>query len=133
MATAICRDDFLPGAGGFPRTDAREVGVVHALARLPYLFGDKTPPVAPGAPTANPGGSGIEVLAWPGNEEADVAGYQVYRSDTSGGPYVAVGPFLDRSTFVDTAITRDSHAYYVVRAVDTSGNASSASSELAVG
>ena len=133
VATAICRGDFLPGAGGFPRTDAREVGVVPVLARLPYLFGDRTPPAAPGAPNGNPGGSGIEVLTWPGNEEADVAGYQVYRSDTSGGPYAAVGPFLDRSTFVDTTVPQDSHAYYVVRAVDTSGNVSSSSPELAVG
>jgi hypothetical protein len=52
----------------------------------------------------------------------------VLRSATSGGPYTPVGPFLDRPTLVD-ALPRGTTAYYVVRAVDTSGNQSEASQE----
>src|SRR5262249_18518157 len=36
--TAICLHDDIPGRGGFPQTDAREVGIVPVLERLPYLF-----------------------------------------------------------------------------------------------
>src|SRR5262249_7670746 len=42
--TAICLHDELPGDGGFPTTDSREVGVVPVLERLPFLFSDRQPP-----------------------------------------------------------------------------------------
>ena len=129
--TAVCLDDDLPGGGGFPQTNAREIGVVPLLAKLPYLFSDRAAPMAPPAPTITPGGVGILVLRWSYGGEGDLAGYRVYRSAISGGPYEPVGPFLDRSILVDTTAPRDATSYYVVRAVDTSGNVSTPSPELA--
>ena len=126
--TAICLHDDLPGAGGFPRTDAREVGVVPVLQKLPYLFGDRQAPATP-ALTVTPGAANV-TLAWAFGAEPDLAGYRVYRSSTSGGPYQPVGPFLDRPAFIDTTAPRGAIAYYVVRAVDTSGNVSEPSAEV---
>ena len=34
------------------------------------------------------------VLDWANNTETDLAGYNVYRSTTSGGPYAKVNPSL---------------------------------------
>jgi hypothetical protein len=127
--TAICLHDNLPGDGGFPLTDAREVGVVPLLQRLPFLFRDRTPPAAPAAPTATPGPANVG-LAWQPGPEPDLAGYRVYRSPTSGGPYVPIGPFLDRPTFVDTSAPAGQLSFYVVRAFDTSGNAGAPSAEV---
>ena len=85
--TAICTHDDIPGRGGSPTTDAREVGVVPVLARLPFLFDDVEAPAAPAELTVAPGGTGIVRLSWLDATEADLAGYRVYRSTTSGGPY----------------------------------------------
>ena len=81
--TAICLGDDLPGGASSPATNAREVGVVPVLVRIPYLFGDRIPPAAPAAPTVTPGGAGIVVLRWPSGGEPDLAGYRVYRSATT--------------------------------------------------
>jgi hypothetical protein len=127
--TAICVRDDIPGRGGFPRTDSREVGVVPVLERLPFLFGDDDPPSAPAAAAA-PAGAGLVRLTWEYGSEPDLAGYRVFRSDTSGGPSAPVGPFLDRPTLVDTE-PRGTTSYYTVRAIDTSGNQSEPSREVA--
>ena len=37
----ICRKDDLPGSGDFPRSDARDVGVVPLPGLLPFLFDDQ--------------------------------------------------------------------------------------------
>src|SRR5439155_11497945 len=87
--TAICLHDFLPGDGDFPISENREVGVVPLLEKLPFLFADRTPPAAP-SPTVAPGATGSVVLTWSYGGEPDLAGYQVYRSATSGGPYQPV-------------------------------------------
>jgi hypothetical protein len=129
--TAICLHDDLPGRGGFPLTDAREVGVVPLLARLPYLFADHEAPPAPATPVAAPAGAGLARLTWSYGADPDLAGYRVYRSAVSGGPYTTVGPFLDRATLVDRQ-PRGTISYYVVGAVDTSGNTNDPSQEIAV-
>jgi hypothetical protein len=126
VATAICLHDDLPGSGDFPVSENREVGVVPVLARLRFLFGDRTALAAPSTPTFAAG-----ALDWSYGAEPDLAGYRVYRSTTSGGPYQPVGPFLDRPAFVDSTAPRGTTAYYVVRAYDTSGNVSGQSAELA--
>jgi fibronectin type 3 domain-containing protein len=69
-------------------------------------------------------------LSWSYGTEPDLAGYRVYRSSTSGGPYQPVGPFLDRPAFVDATVPHGATMYYVVRAVDTSGNISASSAEV---
>jgi len=130
VATAICLHDQLPGSGDFPVSENREVGVVPVLAKLRFLFSDRTAPAAPSTPTIKPGGAGILALGWTYGAEPDLAGYRVYRSSTSGSGYQPVGPFLDRPAFVDTTAPRGAAAYYVIHAVDTSGNVSAASAEI---
>jgi hypothetical protein len=125
VATAICLHDDLPGDGDFPVSENREVGVVPVLARLSFLFGDRAAPAAPSTPTVT-----ANTLAWSYGAEPDLAGYRVYRSTTSGGPYQPVGPFLDRPAFVDSTAPHGTKAYYVVRAFDTSGNAGAPSAEV---
>jgi hypothetical protein len=126
--TATCLHDELPGGGGFPQTDAREVGVVPLLAKLPFLFADTTPPSTPRTPSATGRGSSI-LLSWPAGPEADLAGYEVFRAPTSGGPYEQVSPFLDHPAYLETPPQDTGPLYYVIRAVDTSGNLSSPSAE----
>ena len=130
VATAICLHDDLPGSGDFPISENREVGVVPVLQKLPFLFSDRTPPASPSAPSAASGGPGIVALAWTYGTEPDLAGYRVYRSATAGGPYQPVGAFLDRPAFVDATAPPGTPSYYVVRAVDTSGNVSGPSAEV---
>jgi hypothetical protein len=131
VATAICLHDELPGSGDFPVSENREVGVVPVLEQLRFLFSDQVAPAAPSTPAVTPGGAGILALSWSYGAEPDLAGYRVYRSSTSGGGYEPVGPFLDRPIFVDSTAPRGAAAYYVVRAFDTSGNASAMSADVA--
>jgi len=57
-------------------------------------------------------------LFWRKNSEPDIAGYQVYRSLTSGGPYTRLNqrPVPD-TTYRDSTATVDSVYYYAVSAV----------------
>jgi hypothetical protein len=71
-------------------------------------------------------------LEWLDNTEPDLAGYNVYRSTTSGSGFVKlnhslilVSNFRDK-TPLDPAVT---NYFYRVTAVDTTGNESSVSSE----
>src|SRR5581483_8281601 len=129
-ATAICRKDDLPGSGDFPSSDARDVAVAPVLGRLPFLFDDHVPPAPPAGVTAAPGPRSV-ALAWTYGTERDLAGYQVLRSTAPGGPYVAVTPaLLARPAFVDRTAPPGVPSYYVVQAVDSSGNVSVASAEV---
>jgi fibronectin type 3 domain-containing protein/flagellar hook assembly protein FlgD len=59
-----------------------------------------------------------------------VAGYNLYRSTTSGGPYTKVNALLITSTaYLDTGLTNGTTYYYVVTAVDSIGNQSAYSNE----
>jgi fibronectin type 3 domain-containing protein len=63
-------------------------------------------------------------LGWTASTST-VAGYNVYRGSQSGGPYVAVNSGLDASTsYTDTSVQAGQTYYYVVTAVDGSGNES---------
>ena len=59
-------------------------------------------------------------LFWKPNSELDLAGYNVYRSVTSGGPYQQVNPLLILdTTYSDSGLTSGQTYYYVVTAIDT--------------
>jgi hypothetical protein len=130
--TAVCLHDDLPGTGSFPVSDAREIGVVPLPARLPFVFRDRVAPKAPAAPTAT-APPGQVALAWAYGREADLAGYEVFRGASSTGPFVRLGgrTLLARPAFVDTTARAGTPSYYVVRAVDSSGNVSRASPPVA--
>lgn len=126
----ICRKDDLPGSGDFPRSDARDVGVVPLASFLPFMFDDLTAPAAPTTPAPTPA-TGTVSLAWSYGAEADLAGYEVFRSPIAGGPYVKLTTaLLDRPAFTDRSAPPGVPSFYVVRAVDSSGNESDPSSEI---
>jgi arabinogalactan endo-1,4-beta-galactosidase len=86
------------------------------------ISGDVTPPSPPTGLTAT-GGAGIVSLDWNDNNETDLAGYNVYRSLTSGGAYTKVNPsILSSSNYIDGNVVGGTTYYYVVTAVDTSSN-----------
>ena len=91
--------------------------------------GDVTPPVAPTGLAAT-AGDGSVMLDWDDNTEPDLAGYNVYRSTSAGGPYSKLnGPFVTSSLYTDSQVTNGTTYYYVVVAVDNSSNLSADSNE----
>ena len=90
---------------------------------------DTTPPATPVGLGATPG-TGSVFLDWSDNTESDLAGYRVYRSDTSGGPYSLLSASLEPSSqYFDTSVVNESTYHYVVTAEDFAGNESGQSSE----
>ncbi len=85
------------------------------------------PSVAPAAPTSATAvalNSAIG-LDWANNTESDLAGYNVYRSNASGGSRVRLNSsLLTTSSFTDSTATNGSTRYYVIRAIDRFGNES---------
>ena len=95
-----------------------------------FLFDDRTAPTAPVAPTATAAPATVS-LAWSYGAEPDLAGYEVFRSSTAGGPYAKLTTsLLDRPAFTDRTAPPGIPSFYVVRAVDSSGNESTPSSEI---
>lgn len=91
---------------------------------------DTTPPAAPTGLAASPG-NGFVSLGWSPNGESDLAGYHVYRSTTSGGPYTRINAsLLGTNAFDDTGVVNGTTYFYVVTASDLAGNESAASAEV---
>ncbi|MBI2478406.1 MAG: S8 family serine peptidase, partial [Planctomycetia bacterium] len=89
---------------------------------------DNTPPFAPSGLSAVAGNAQV-VLDWADNTESDLAGYNVYRSTTSGGLYTGANTELvNSSSFTNTGVAAGTY-YYIVTALDWSGNESAASNE----
>jgi len=129
--TMICLRDELPGGGDIRTDDNRYVPIVPLPARLPFLFDDTTQPAAPVA-TGSVVGTAVQ-LTWRPPADADLAGFEVFRSATPGGPYSPVSLHtVITDTFTDLTAPRGIASYYVVRAVDTSGNESDTSPEITV-
>jgi fibronectin type 3 domain-containing protein len=56
---------------------------------------------------------------------SQVVGYRVYRSEVSGGSFSALnGTAINALTYDDTSVSSGTTYYYVVKAVDASGNES---------
>jgi thermitase len=100
-----------------------------ALAATPDPSGDTTPPANP-AGLAATAGNAIVNLSWTASAEADLAGYRVYRSTTSGSGYAEVTTSLvTATTYADASVANGTTYYYVIRAADTSGNLSGFSAQ----
>jgi hypothetical protein len=70
-------------------------------------------------------------LTWLPNTERDFAGYNLYRSTTSGSNYLKLNTaLLPDSVYRDSSLLSDTMYYYVATAVDTGGNESGYSSEV---
>jgi hypothetical protein len=119
-------------------------GVEHEdVSKTFLLFGDpatrlKVPiPTVPAGLVAEVQGSSV-VLSWQGATDANggaVAGYNVYRSTTPGGPYTEddkVNTALITGTGFTDASAQTGTFYYVVKSVDFDGDESVPSTELVV-
>ena len=92
---------------------------------------------ATGSPATIPlSGSGVQTtthtvgLSWTASTTSGVAGYNVYRSTTSGSGYIKLNSSLvTLVSYTDSALTSGTTYYYVTTAVDGSGNESSYSNE----
>ena len=70
------------------------------------------------------------MLSWTASGSPGIAGYNAYRSTTSGGPYTKVNSGLISSTnYNDTAVQNGYTYYYVTTAVNNQGMESSYSNE----
>ena len=92
--------------------------------------GDTTAPATPtGLEVVSASPDGIE-LAWDDVlGDATLYGYEVRRSNTSGGPYTTIAT-VTASAYTDTSVDQGVTYYYVVRSVDSSFNRSSHSNEV---
>jgi hypothetical protein len=71
----------------------------------------------------------IVTLNWSPSSSQNIAGYNVYRGTTSGGPYTELNSTLVGGTsYTDTAVQPGMTYYYVATSVDFSGNQSEYSS-----
>jgi hypothetical protein len=85
---------------------------------------DTTPPAIPTGLAATSGSASVS-LNWNDNTESDLAGYNVYRSTTSGSGFAKINSStVTTSDYNDNAVSGGSIYYYVVRALDNSGNES---------
>ena len=68
---------------------------------------------------------------WDANSEADLAGYKLYSSRASGGPYVVKADVGNATAYtIDISGEADGIMYFVVTAYDNNGNESEYSNEV---
>src|SRR5215211_6171073 len=119
-------------------TAATSIGSVNGtLANAGWVAGapvstDTTPPAQPQGLLALPGDGSVS-LSWTPNSDADLAGYNVYRSTTSPVPTTGTpmngSALLTSPSYVDVGVSNGTTYHYVVVAVDNAGNPSVASAE----
>ncbi len=70
-------------------------------------------------------------LSWEASSSTSIAGYNVFRSATHGGPYSQVNGSLDASmNFSDNTVQSGQTYYYVTTAVESNGEQSTYSNEV---
>ena len=94
------------------------------------------PEVAPPDPPQRLRGRSVGtavILLWTRNRERDIAGYNIYRSSTSGSGYQKINSSLNKwSLYVDRNVKPGETYYYVITAVNTEGGESGYSNEFGV-
>ena len=127
------KNNFTPSSGALVVSKDQISNTAYYNYQL--LFGitppDTTPPAAP-VGLAVAVASGV-TLTWTANTEPDLAGYNVYRSIVSGGPYAKLNAALVTNTTYSDAPDGTGPYYYVVTAVDTSNNESLRSAQVSTG
>ncbi|OHB55781.1 MAG: hypothetical protein A2173_05810 [Planctomycetes bacterium RBG_13_44_8b] len=95
-----------------------------------YISPDITPPASPTGLWST-GGDGTVSLNWYNNSEADLAGYNIYRSTTNSSGYTVLnGALVTSSDYTDNTVINGTAYWYVVTAVDISDNESDYSNEV---
>jgi fibronectin type 3 domain-containing protein len=70
-------------------------------------------------------------LVWTASPDADVAGYNVYRSETSGRHYLKLTASpVAVTAYKDNSVQSGKQYFYVVKAIDHAGNESAGSQEV---
>lgn len=92
--------------------------------------GDTTSPVVPtGLSVVSASPAGVQ-LAWDAvSGDATLYGYEVLRSDASGGPYTMIAR-VTANSYTDLSVVEGASYYYVVRSLDQSFNRSDNSGEV---
>ncbi len=104
---------------------ANETGDSNEASATPQAV----PPSPPTNLVATPGNTQV-ALTWDGNGEPDLAGYNLYRSTTQGGPYGQINASLvTLSSYTDAGLTNGTTYYYVVTAENNSAQESGNSNE----
>lgn len=86
-------------------------------------------PTAPTGLQVTQEGNAQVSLSW--NSVAGAAGYNVYHSPVSGGGYLLANTApVNSTTFTDTGLTNATTYYFIVKAVDSTGNEGDASNEV---
>jgi hypothetical protein len=111
--------------GGMIRREKKDIlKVDQLLARIVAGPPDTTPPSTLAGLAATPGDTQVQ-LDWADNAETDVVGYNVYRSTSLNSDYARVNSALvPTSPYLDSGLNNGTKYYYVVTAVDGSGNES---------
>ena len=121
VATEIADVNWALIASTGPRiatASSAAVNIGQVLALRPSSAPAQQPP-APATLTAT-AGNGEVSLNWGASTGAD--GYNVYRSNTTGGPYdLQIASGLVTTTYNDTTVSNGTTYYYVVRAVNAAG------------
>ena len=91
---------------------------------------DTTPPASPQNLAASESDAQV-LLSWNANTENDLAGYDLFRATTSGGPYTQINAALIVDTmYIDTTVDNGTTYFYVLEAIDSTGNMSTSSNEV---
>ncbi len=90
---------------------------------------DTIPPAPPRSLWTETGDNAVE-LFWNRNRESDVAGYNVFVSNSYGGPFDLIGS-TPSTSFLDLGARNGFTYYYAVTAFDYDGNESSLSVDVA--
>jgi hypothetical protein len=92
---------------------------------------------ATNSPTVSLSGTGVQAVAhsvdltWTASTSSGVAGYNIYRGTTTGGPYSIVDSApVAADDFTDSTVQSAQTYFYVVRAIDGSGTESANSAEV---
>jgi len=120
-----------PGVRGIPQElDGVPVQVVVTGKFYALKPPTDRPPKPPRGLTATAVSENQINLDWKDNREPDLAGYNVYYSTSSGGPYDYVDSVsMNTSNYSNTGLAAGTTYYYVVTAVDTAWKESDNSNE----
>jgi len=134
--------EFVLSGIAFPITLAAGQSVPYTVTFLPQTSGAAVASLAFASNATNSpateslSGTGLSPiqhsvnLSWVSSSGSNIVGYNVYRGDASGGPYVTVTSANSGTTFVDETVQSGQTYYYVVTAVDTSGAESGYSNQV---
>ncbi len=138
---SINSSEFLLSGITFPVTLAAGQSVPVTLTFAPQLSGTAAATLsfvsnASNSPTSSLSGTGGTLthsvgLTW-SDSSTGIAGFNIYRSGVSGGPYSGINTGLDATaSYTDTTVVAGQTYYYVVTAVDGTGTESAYSNEAA--